>query len=136
MKLTDGTTVLAERRIAMVAMAGLVCLGLWMVFTVSPAALPFPGCVFHSLTGHSCLTCGMTRSLNAISHGELIASIRYHLFGPVVFIGMLLAFAGFSLEAIRGKKVILQLRWEIWRLVLGGAAIAWLIYWVVRLITE
>lgn len=136
MKLTRGMKVSGERRIAMVAMAGLICSGLWIVSTISPAALPFSGCVFHSLTGHSCMTCGITRSLNSISHGDLVASIRYHLFGPVVFLGMLFAVVAFTTEAVSGEKVTLRFRREIWRPVFAAAAIAWLVYWVVRLIAE
>jgi Na+-transporting NADH:ubiquinone oxidoreductase subunit NqrB len=74
----------------------------------------------------------MTRSLHEIAHGNLIASIRYHLFGPVVFVGMLAGLAGFGAEAISGKKILSHIRWKLWRPALATAAVAWLIYWLVR----
>jgi hypothetical protein len=125
-----------ERRIAMIAIAGAICLGLWIVSTVPPANLPMERCVFHSITGYSCLTCGMTRSLHAIACGNLSASIRYHLFGPVVFMGMLVCFAAVSAEAFSGKKVISKFRWKTWKPVFAILTFAWFAYWAIRLAAE
>ena len=52
--------------------------------------LPLPGCVFHELTHHACLTCGATRSLLALCGGHLAGAFRWN---PLVFcalIGILL----------------------------------------------
>jgi hypothetical protein len=107
-----------------------------LLFIVPPEKMPFDACEFYSLTGHSCLTCGMTRSLHAISHGELSESVRYHLMGPSVLLVMLLSLALFSLEAVSGKRLEVHTgRWGRRRVVLTFA-IVWLTYWGVRLVTE
>jgi hypothetical protein len=136
MKLGLGTRVSVEYRLLVMAMAGILCLGFWLVSLVPPPALPLPECVFHALTGHSCLTCGMTRSLHAIAHGDWRASIHYHMFGPVLFVGIILGFLGFGAEAICGKKIIPQIRRRPWQKVLLLMAAAWVLYWLARLVTE
>jgi hypothetical protein len=71
-----------------------------------------------------------------MAHGDLVDSIRYHLFGPILFLGILLGFVESCVEAISGQKVLPQIRKGLWQPVLATMAIAWLIYWVVRLATE
>jgi len=136
MELTTQANLTSEHRIIMGLQAAGLCLGILTIFLVPPANLPLPACVFRSITGHSCLTCGMTRSLHAISHGELAASLRYHMLGPVVFLGVLLGFMTSAAEAISGKLISVQWnrKWKVRFLV--PFAIIWLIYWSVRLIVE
>jgi hypothetical protein len=78
----------------------------------------------------------MTRSLHAISHGDLTSSLRYHLFGPAVFIAMLLDFLLFTTEAISGKKWMLPAGRRFRNKALVGIAVAWLAYWAIRLAAE
>jgi hypothetical protein len=125
-----------EHRIAKAFMSGGLFFGLLILFLVPPANLPLPACAFHSITGHSCLTCGMTRSFHAVLHGDLAASIRYHLFGPAVFLGMLLCLMIFSAEAISGRRYALWAGGKVWSRVACMAAILWFVYWGARLTAE
>lgn len=130
------TSVSFERRVVMALMAGGLFFAFLILFMVPPADLPLTTCAFHSITGHSCLTCGMTRSLHAISQGELAASIRYHLMGPAVFLGMLLCFALFTAEAISGRKPVIRADRKIRNRAIVVFAAVWLVYWGVRLAAE
>ena len=47
------------------------------------AHLPTPQCVFHSLTGFPCVTCGATRAAIQFFHGHFGASF---LFNPLAFL--------------------------------------------------
>jgi|WetSurMetagenome_2_1015567.scaffolds.fasta_scaffold431212_1 hypothetical protein len=136
MKLICRTDLSLEHRIIKAFVAGALFFCLFIVFIVPPAHLPFVNCTFHSITGHSCLTCGMTRSLHAIMHGNFTASVRYHLFGPAVFIAMLLGFVILTTEAIRGKKSALPVGSKIRSKALIVFAIVWLVYWGARLAAE
>jgi hypothetical protein len=136
MKMICQTDMRVEHRIAKALLSGGLLLGLLVLFIVPPANLPLPACAFHSITGHSCLTCGMTRSLHAILHGELTASIRYHLFGPAVLLGMLLCLMCFAAETISGRKYAKWAGGKIWSRVVGMVAILWFVYWGVRLAAE
>lgn len=61
------------------------------VFLMDPQNSYLPHCHFHSLTGHSCPSCGLTRSLHALAHGDLEVAWGYHPLGPGI---------GFALVAL------------------------------------
>jgi hypothetical protein len=130
------TNLSPKHRITRAYIGGGVFLGLLILFLVPPAHMPLPACAFHSITGHSCLTCGMTRSLHAITHGDLAASLHYHMFGPVLFFGALLFVLLFAAEAISGGKLSLQLSGRTKKHAAMFFAIVWLVYWGARLVTE
>ena len=117
-------------------LCGGILLGLLILFIVPPARMPLPACAFRSLTGHNCLTCGMTHSLHAMSHGDLSASLRYHLFGPVIFFGVLLIAMIFAAEAFSGKRFVLQLSGRTKKHAAALIAIVWFVYWGARLFVE
>jgi len=67
---------------------------IWLSVTVASAAigvtwlalhLPMPQCTFRSLTGFPCVTCGATRSVNALLHGDVLAAWRLN---PLVLLGL------------------------------------------------
>ncbi len=69
-----------ERIWAPVMLVATIGAGLWLRYV----GLPPIGCPFHALTELPCLTCGATRALLLLMHGDLAASLRMH---PVVPIG-------------------------------------------------
>ena len=131
----ENTLSSADRRARALLAAGLF-LGLLTIFLVPPEDLPFAACAFHELTGHSCLTCGLSRSLHAVSHGHLAASFHLHLMGPVVFIGILFASVTWSIEALSGTRLRLITKTKIERHAIVVLLIIWLSYWGIRLLTE
>ena len=54
---------------AVLAAAG----GLWVLRNFDPAAPGslFPQCLFRAFTGWHCISCGLTRALHALAHGEV-----------------------------------------------------------------
>ncbi|MEI6512039.1 MAG: DUF2752 domain-containing protein [bacterium] len=48
-----------------------------------------PPCSFQFITGRPCPTCGLTTSFTAMAHLQLLTAIKANLFGPVIFLGML-----------------------------------------------
>lgn len=44
--------------------------------------LPWPICLFHAVTGHPCVSCGMTRSAIALFHGNFLAAMKWN---PLAF---------------------------------------------------
>jgi len=51
-----------------------------------------PDCVFHSLTGLPCPTCGSTRAVAFLSRGHFLSAFRMNPATTVVFIALLTAF--------------------------------------------
>jgi len=136
MQATRGPNLTQEKRLIKSCMAAGLLVGLTILFFVPPAHLPVPPCAFHSVTGHSCMTCGLTRSLHAISRGEFVASLRWHLFGPAVFVTMLLGFAVFTTEAVSGRASAIRTSSRTRNRILISLAVVWFIYWCIRLFME
>ncbi len=113
--------------------AGGIASAVAFLFLLPPGA---PGyvCPFFALTGHSCFSCGLTRSLQAAIHGDIAAALQYHLMGPLLL--ALMAAAGLLLacEAWTGRKA--PLRKDIARGALLGFGGLWLIFGMVRLGVE
>jgi hypothetical protein len=61
-----------------ISIASIACAGVWLWI-----GLPSPRCAFHDLTGHPCLTCGMTRSAIRFFHGDFIGAMRWN---PLIFV--------------------------------------------------
>ena len=62
----------------LVSLGAFLGLALWLA-----ARLPTPQCVFHTLTGLPCVTCGATRSAFQFLHGHFAASF---FFNPLAFL--------------------------------------------------
>jgi hypothetical protein len=62
----------------LVSLGAFLGLALWFA-----ASLPTPQCVFHTLTGLPCVTCGATRSAFQFLHGHFSASF---IFNPLAFL--------------------------------------------------
>lgn len=81
-------------------------------------------CLFRRVTGRPCPSCGLTRSWQALGHGRLGDSIRFHPFGPLTVLAALwLAIDG-------GAERRLELAGRRWR---PYAATVWIAAWLWRL---
>jgi hypothetical protein len=60
-----------------ISVAGPGAAAIWLAF-----GLPWPHCLFLSITGHPCVTCGATRSAIQFFHGHLLAAWRWN---PLIF---------------------------------------------------
>lgn len=90
--------------------------------------LHFPPCMFNRLTGLCCLTCGATRAVDALLHGQLLRSFLLNP-TPVLLCLFLAWVLGFELVGfLRGKAV--RFRWGLHALV-GIVAVA-AVYCVLR----
>jgi hypothetical protein len=107
-----------------------------MVFMMAPGEIPLMSCQFHDLTGYSCFTCGLTRSLHALSNGDLLASFRFHLLGPFLFTGVLLVSVLWAGEAATGRAVRPMAPRKMGRYLLLLLAAVWGVYGIVRLVVE
>ncbi|MGC9527619.1 MAG: DUF2752 domain-containing protein [Limnospira sp.] len=74
--------------------------------------IPFLGCPLMRYAGIPCPGWGLTRSVMAAMRGDLHQAIAYHLFGPLILIGFIIAAIHFSLELIRDRKLnSFYIRW-------------------------
>lgn len=102
----------------------------------APEQILFPPCMFKTITGLSCFTCGMTHSFHALAQGQIIESFRYHLMGPFLFLVFAFLLLKWTVELIKRRLI----RIEVDRTAAKITAILffsiWVGFWVVRLIHE
>jgi len=125
----------AERRIKI--FLATVFLGLILFpFLINPAPAGIITCKFHQITGHSCPTCGLTRSLVALTHFHVKAAFQYHLFGPLVYVIFLVFFIASLTEIITGRKIGLGIKSLTIRIAVGLFLFLWVIFWIARFVGE
>lgn len=100
----------------------------------TPAAAMLPGsrCLFRELTQVSCPTCGLTRALVLLAHGELAASLAMHPWA-LALLGQ--AAAGWVLWG-RWNLGRVRTRPDAWLPgVIAVNAVALVVLWALRLMT-
>ncbi|HHJ10550.1 MAG TPA: DUF2752 domain-containing protein [Bacteroidetes bacterium] len=94
-------------------------------------------CRFHELTGLSCPTCGMSRSLNAFVHFHFADAFRLHLLGPVIYTFAVILFIEITVKIISGISLIDCVLKHYKALVIKNVFLIlgtiWILYWLVRM---
>ncbi len=93
-------------------------------------AHPSP-CLFRSVTGLPCPGCGLSRSFVHTSHRDVAGAIKYHFFGPLLFVVGLLLLAMRGIDLLFGKQLVLRLELGLKRSKKWWAAAA--LWWVYAL---
>jgi hypothetical protein len=109
---------------------------LFSTFFVKPEKLTFTKCLFRELTGLSCPTCGLSRSLYLASHIKFWESVRLHIMGPIIYLIVLLLFLKFSFEIFSRKELQLIIRPVVVKMMIAVFASFWLGFWIFRLVSE
>ncbi|MDY6913306.1 MAG: DUF2752 domain-containing protein [Planctomycetota bacterium] len=76
--------------------------------------LNLPACSFMARTGWPCPTCGLTTSLSATTHGNVIAAWQAQPFGLLLAPAILLLAVTGTIELISGRDAIGALRPRVW----------------------
>jgi hypothetical protein len=108
----------------------------WLVGAL-PVLLLRPRCMFARITHRPCPGCGMTRAIDLMRGGDLVASLRMHPFAvPVIVVSMLFAAVTVWLTLRDGTPFRL---WEsrlgrasVWAMlaVHGGSLLLWALRWL------
>ena len=116
--------------------ASIILLVILLIMQINPESSYLPECSFKALTGHSCLTCGITRSLSAASHFHLAESVNYHPIGPVIYFSLIFMFLIFAFESISRKEIMTRIKPQFMKILLLSFFSLWGIFWIVRFISE
>ena len=73
---------------------------------INPAANHLPACLFHSITGHNCPSCGLTRSFYSTARFQIQNGFQFHKMGPVIYLITIMLAGLFMLRLIVRKKII------------------------------
>jgi Protein of unknown function (DUF2752) len=90
-------------------------------------------CPVRFLWGLPCPSCGLTRSFCAVSRGDLLGALQFHLFGPLLYVGCALAVFPLTLEVFRQQQCTWLHRVLFSRRCICGAAWLLMIYHGFRL---
>ena len=93
-------------------------------------------CSFHQLTGLSCPTCGMSRSLYELSQFNILESFKMHLFGPVIYLLAVILFIKLSIEVIIGSTFKFEVNSIVIKRTFVAFGVIWVIYWLTRMASE
>jgi len=106
------------------------------LFFLNPESDMMPVCLFHSITGYSCFTCGLTRSLSAAVHGHFFESFQYHVMGPVILVILILFFMKFFYESVTGREIEINLYSQYRKIIICMFLCIWAGFWLARFISE
>jgi len=114
--------------------AAVIALGLIAAAGVDPdRPLPFDVCVFKSLLGIPCPTCGLTRAVCHALRGEWAMSMSYHPAGILLAAGLVGWMLCSAAEAARGQPVAEVARERLLTSMMGAGIVASIAAWVVQL---
>ena len=105
-------------------------------FLLDSGSSGFLSCKFHQLTGLSCPTCGMSRSLHELSQFHLLEAFKMHLFGPVLYLLALTLFFKLSIELVSGSAISIGISSGMLKKISVAFGFLWILYWLVRLTLE
>lgn len=107
-----------------------------VAFRWAPGSLPLPPCAFRSWTGLGCLTCGLTRSVHAMAHGDVAAAVGWHPIGPVLFLAGAAAGIFWGIEAVAGRPIRVPSSRATARIALVTIGVLWIGFWLARMVLE
>ena len=131
------TETLPLKRIRIKAIYALILLFIIIsILHIDPESSYLPECSFKAITGHSCFTCGITRSLSAASHLNLAESVNYHLMGPVIYLSLIVMFLIFTFEAVSRREIEIKIKPQVKKTMILSLFTLWGIFWIARFISE
>lgn len=89
-------------------------------------------CPLKATTGFPCPSCGITKSIVYFYDGNIVKSLSYHLFGPLV-VGFCVFIIVLFFVEIRTKKVYFQ-KWFFNKKLAYFLAIFLIVYHIIRLV--
>jgi hypothetical protein len=82
----------------------------------------YPQCPLRAITGYDCPGCGLTRSVYALLHGDVVRAIDHNLLVVVLLPLALLAFARWTAGRM-GYATGRLPRWRPWMTIVAGLAV-------------
>lgn len=115
--------------------AGILLIFLFTLFK-NPANVNLVPCYFHEITGHSCPSCGLTRSFHAMAQLNFQQATEFHPMGVILYFVLLALLLKFTFEVASHKGIRVRLNAWVKRLALAGVLFLWMGWWMIKLLDE
>ena len=96
--------------------------------------LPFDACPLHRLAGLPCLTCGLTRAVCLLAHGQWRDSLAMHPAGGLAFAALVVGMVWAAAEAAASRALHPRLMRGLATGVLWSGGVLSAVAWTVRLV--
>jgi hypothetical protein len=93
-------------------------------------------CYFHEITGHSCPSCGLTRSFHAIAQLNFQRAFEFHPMGIILYFALLVLLLKATLEIVIKNEIRLSLKDGVKKFAIGVLLFIWTGLWIIRLLHE
>jgi len=70
----------------------------------------FPHCLFHSLTGYPCPTCGTVRSITSMAGFDFISALFYNPLIPLLIVGSLVTSIYYGAAHLLRRNLIIEFK--------------------------
>lgn len=107
--------------------------GALLVSILAPSAQGLPPCLFHTVTGIPCPSCGMTRAFLDLGHGRFLSALNHNLASPLVFIGACALLIASFRQTMTGEEQLTRLWRRVRRVVLPVLLSVLSLAWTLRL---
>ncbi len=125
-----------QQRAARGALVGVLLAGFLYVFWLNPNSGDGYVCPFYTLTGLECFSCGLSRSLHAVVHGQFLVALHFHALGPLLVVIALTASVVWLTEVLTGKPIIRFGESTLGRTIVMGVGTSWVLFGTIRLVLE
>jgi len=89
-------------------------------------------CFLYDTFGIKCALCGLTRSFYSFTHGNFLASLRFHLLGPVIFAFICVQIPyriwALAVRPNKANKKIMKIGLGTGVLIIVALLVNWLVY--------
>lgn len=136
MRLSFGYTLTKDKKIINLSLGFILAVILGGSYLLNPEEFNFTACFFHQKTGLSCPTCGLSRAFFSFSHLQIYDAFQFHLFGPLLYLSLLLLLSKWIVEIISNKEVLFKINPKFRKQTIFLLIFAWLSFFVIRLTYE
>ena len=125
-----------RQRVARGVLVGALLAGFLYVFQLNTDSGDGYVCPLYALTGLECFSCGLSRSLHAVLHGQFPVAFQFHALGPLLVVVAFTATVVWLSEAVTGKSLVRFGGSTLERTIVFGVGTCWVLFGAIRLVLE
>jgi len=123
-------------RMSRLILVSVLLLLLILPYIVGLEDLPLPACLFNTLTGLNCPTCGVSRAYFSTAHGSIGSAFQQNFVGILIYFGVSFYFFRYTLEVIQNRRIKITKSTVRHYIALTLFFSVWFSFWFIRLLKD